>query len=193
MLYSILKFILTPFVRVLYRVRVEGYENLPKNESYILCANHASAIDPLLVGSAFPKRIYCMAKAELFERKMVGWFLKNIGAFPVKRGEADIGSIKTSLKLLKNGKIMGIFPEGTRSKDDKVKAEPGLAMLAIKAKVPIVPMAIVSDYKMFHKSKVIIGEKILLKEYFDTKLQSDEYTSISNDIMRKIKSIVKGD
>jgi 1-acyl-sn-glycerol-3-phosphate acyltransferase len=177
----------------LYRIKVFGLENVPDKGAYIICANHRNAIDPILIGSIYPHKVYCMAKAELFDNKFLAWFFGKIGTFPVKRGEPDMKSIKTSLKILSEGKILGLFPEGTRNKSDDIKAEPGIAMFAIKSKVPIVPVAIISDYKMFKKTKIVIGAPIDLAKYYDTKLQNEDYYSISYDIMIKINQIIKGE
>lgn len=193
MLYRIAKGILKPIYNMLYNVRVEGRENLPKQGPLVICANHVSAIDPILLGINMPyKQIYSMAKAELFNNKLIGWLMHQLGVFPVKRGEADIKSIKTSLKLLKDNQIMGIFPEGTRNRTGVVKAEPGVAMIAVKAKAKVLPVAIISDYKLFNRSIVKIGEPINLEQYYDQKLQNEDYHNISLEIMNKINQMFKG-
>lgn len=192
MLYRICRGILKPIFFLFYNIKVEGKENLPKEGPLIVCANHTSAIDPVILAVSVPYRIYSMAKAELFNNKLFGWYLRSIGVFPVKRGEADIKSIKTSLKLLKENKIMGIFPEGTRNKTGDLKAEPGVAMLAIRAQAPVLPIAIISNYKFFKRTTVIIGKPIHLEEHYEKKLQSEDYSNISLDIMRYIKQISKG-
>lgn len=193
MLYRILRLILMPIFKILYNVKVEGKENLPIGGPLIICANHTSAIDPIILAITLPyKRLYSMAKAELFKIKILAWFFTTIGVFPVKRGEADIRSIKTSLKILKEGKIMGIFPEGTRNKSGEVKAEPGVAMIAIKAQTPILPIAIISNYKLFNRTTVKIGKPIVLEQYYDQKLQVDDYQNISLEIMKYIMQISKG-
>jgi 1-acyl-sn-glycerol-3-phosphate acyltransferase len=127
-----------------------------------------------------------MAKAELFRNKLLGILLSALGAFPIKRGEADIKGIKTSLKLLNSGKILSLFPEGTRNKTDELLAEPGIAMLAIRGKVPVLPIVIISSYKFFKKTSIIIGKPIDLSEYYGKKLNSEDYTQISIGIMSKI-------
>lgn len=193
MLYKIAKGILRPIFRLLYNVQLEGAENLPKQGPLIICANHTSAIDPIILGISMPyRKIYSMAKAELFKNKLFGYLLGKLGVFPVKRGEADIRSIKTSLKVLKEGQIMGIFPEGTRNRTGEVKAEPGVAMIAVKARAKVLPVAIISNYKLFKKTKVKIGKAIELDEYFDQKLQNEDYHNISLDIMRKINQMSRG-
>lgn len=192
MLYRIIKGILKPIFYVFYNIKVEGTENLPLTGPLVICANHTSAIDPIILAVSLPYQIYSMAKVELFKNKLFGWFLKNVGVFPVKRGEADIKSIKTSLKLLKENKIMGIFPEGTRNKTGEIKAEPGVAMIAIRAEAPVLPIAIVSEYKPFKKTVVKIGKTVPMDQYREQKLQNEDYQNISMDIMKYINEISRG-
>ncbi|HCJ57382.1 MAG TPA: 1-acyl-sn-glycerol-3-phosphate acyltransferase [Clostridiaceae bacterium] len=187
--YQIIKLLLKPLFNIFYVVRVEGLDNLPEENGYIVCGNHARVIDPILLGVNMPKKIYFMAKNELFKNKLVAFVLKGLGAFPVKRGEADLKSIKTSLKLLQTQQNIGIFPEGTRNTTGELKAEPGIAMLAIKSKRPIVPVAIKTDYKIFHRTDIVIGKAINLSEHFDTKLKNEDYKDISLEIMKKIKKL----
>lgn len=193
MLYRIARGILRPIFRLLYNVQVEGAENLPKTGPLIICANHTSAIDPIILAISMPyKKIYSMAKAELFKNKLFAYLLDKIYVFPVKRGEADLKSIKTSLKVLKDGQIMGIFPEGTRNRSGEVKAEPGVAMIAVKAHSQVLPVAIVSNYKLFNRTWVKIGKPIALEQYYDQKLQNEDYHNISIEIMQKINQMSKG-
>lgn len=192
MLYRICRGILKPIFFIFYNIKVEGKENLPANGPLIICANHTSAIDPIILAVSLPYTMNSMAKAELFKSKLLGYFLSKIGVFPVKRGEADIKSIKTSLKLLKENKIMGMFPEGTRNKTGEVKAEPGIAMIAVRAEAPVLPIAIISNYKLFNKTTVKIGKPMQLDQYYDQKLQSEDYQNISLEIMKYINQISKG-
>ncbi|HYF82893.1 MAG TPA: lysophospholipid acyltransferase family protein [Clostridia bacterium] len=189
MLYSFARVLLVPIFLFFYNYRVIGRDNVPKDGGYIVCANHVSAIDPILVGVSLRRRMYFMAKSELFKNVFLGTLLNWISVFPVKRGEADIGSIKTSLKLLKSGKILGLFPEGTRNKTGGVVAEPGIAMLAVKSQVPVLPVAIISSYKFFKRTKVIIGKPIELTEYHGKKLLNEDYLKISLDIMNIINDL----
>lgn len=189
MFYQIIKLLLKPLFNIFFAVRVEGIDNLPKESGYIVCGNHARAIDPILIGVNMPKKIHFMAKNELFKNKLISFVLKGLGAFPIKRGEADLKSIKTSLRLLQNQQNIGIFPEGTRNISGELKAEPGIAMLAIKSKRPIVPVAIKTNYKLFHKTAIVVGEAVNLDGYFDTKLKNEDYMEISLEIMRKIKKL----
>ncbi len=186
MLYQFAKLLLKPYFSLFYRIKVEGMENIPESGAYIVCANHYSAVDPFMIGVMLPHRIAFMAKAELFKNRILRFLLTNVGAFPIKRGEADIRSIKTSLKILSEGKVLSLFPEGTRNRSDEVRAEPGIAMLSIKAKVPVLPVAVISDYRFLHQSVIKIGKPINLTPYYEQRLHNEDYTRVSVDIMKNI-------
>lgn len=115
-MYRFLKIILYVVFKLLYRVEIVGIENIPKENNLIVAGNHKSNLDPVFVSVFFKRHIYWMAKKELFNNKLFGAFLKKLGAFPVAREEVDIKAIKTSLRHIKNGQVLGIFPEGTRVK-----------------------------------------------------------------------------
>lgn len=193
MLYRIVRGILKPIFYLYYNIKVEGRENLPSKGPLIICANHYSTIDPVILAVTLPYIINSMAKAELFKYKLLGLFFKNIKVFPVKRGEADIKSIKNSLKILRENGVLGMFPEGTRNKTGELKAEPGIAMLAIKGRAQVLPIAIISDYKVFNKTIVKIGKPVLLDRFYEQKLQNEDYHNISMDIMIYINQLSKDD
>lgn len=193
MLYRIVRGILKPIFYLYYNIKVEGRENLPTRGPLVICANHFSTIDPVILAVTLPFIINSMAKAELFKSKLLGLFFTNIKVFPVKRGEPDIKSIKTSLKILRENKVLGMFPEGTRNKTGELKAEPGIAMIAIKGRAPVLPIAIVSNYKIFNKTIVKIGKPVILDKYYEQKLQSEDYHNISMDIMKYISQLSKDD
>ena len=193
MIYRIIRGILKPIYYLYYNIKVEGRENLPAKGPLIICANHYSTIDPVILAVTLPYLINSMAKAELFKHKFLALFFRSIKVFPVKRGEADIRSIKTSLKVLKENKVLGMFPEGTRNKTGELKAEPGIAMIAIKGRAAVLPIAIVGNYKLFNRTTVKIGKPMLLDKYYEQKLQNEDYHNISMDIMKYINQLSKDD
>lgn len=136
-----------PLVRAvattLVPVRVEGREHLPATGPYILCANHISWYDPPAIEFALAVPIRYMAKRELFAVPLIGFILRAIGNFPVRRGESDRRALETALRVLQAGQPLGYFPEGTRSKDGCLRrAKPGIAFLARRSGAPLVPIAI---------------------------------------------------
>jgi 1-acyl-sn-glycerol-3-phosphate acyltransferase len=140
-----MRVLLIAVMRNFFRLKCYGQENLPAVGGGIIASNHISYWDPPVVGSALPshRKIHFMAKAELFEIPIFGWIVARMETFPIRRGFADRNAIKQALALLAKGELLGIFPEGTRSKTGKLgKILPGLPLLAIKAGVPIIPAAL---------------------------------------------------
>jgi len=186
-LYSIGKFIFTFYFRLCNRVSVQGKDNIPETGGLIICPNHIHWLDPMLVAVCIKREINYMSKAELFKNKLLAAILKGLNAFPVKRGTPDISAIKTSFKLIKDGKVLGIFPEGTRSKDGKLKtAEPGVALISIKTNAPIVPIRISGSYKLFGKLGIIIGKPLSFEGYNNKKAAMGEINELSQSIMLEI-------
>ena len=188
----IVKFILCTFVRV----KVSGLENIPEKGGFIMAANHNSALDVIYVEYKLKRRVRWMAKAELFKNKLVGWFLKKLGAFPVKRGAVDINAAKTVFELLKDGEILGIFPQGTRSKDpaNPVKARHGVAKFAVEAGVPVVPVALYGKFRIFGKAYVKYGKPFMIEKKADgTPYTKAEYTEISQKLVDDIYAMMTED
>ena len=191
-MYGLLRVFLTFLFSVAFRWQTIGTENIPAG-GVIIAANHISLWDPPVVGTAITGRqIHFMAKEELFTNKLFAWIIgKQLGAFPVKRGAPDRTAIRTALTLLESGNILGIFPEGTRSKNGKLGApEAGLALLAVKAGVPVVPTAIIGTNKIFKngclfpKFKIIFGKPLL----FDR--SSESMDAMSARVMTEISQLL---
>ena len=142
--YRVLKAIVRPLCFVLFPYRFEHRENIPSSGPFVICSNHISYIDPVYLALAVDGRqVFYMAKGELFRFRPFGWLLRRLGAFPVERGKGDGEAMNVGYEHLKNGQIMGIFPEGTRSKNGKLgRAKSGVAVIAARAGVPVVPAAI---------------------------------------------------
>lgn len=189
--YKVVKSSVKILLSLIYRVEIEGKEYIPTEGKGIVCSNHFSLLDPVLIGTFLPRKINYMAKEELFSNKIFATILTKLGVFPVKRGGADISAIKTALKVLKDDEVLGIFPEGTRSKAGEVlEAKPGLAMIAIRSQSPIVPAAIIGNYKPFSKVKIKIGKPINLSSYYDKKPTTEEYQQLSQEVLDTIRKLM---
>ncbi len=195
MLYSFLKKI----VSVLFwigRVKVEGKENFPSEGAVIVAGNHLGFWDPVVVAAFIDRPIHFMAKEELFEHALLAKFLCKLNAFPVKRGSPDRTALKTALNILAENKVLGMFPEGTRSKTGELsKPQHGIAMLVLKSRAPIVPVMFIGTQKIFpwgwfSPVVVKIGKPISYEKYYDAKLSTSLLEEISRDIMDKI-SVLK--
>ncbi|MGI5888317.1 MAG: lysophospholipid acyltransferase family protein [Oscillospiraceae bacterium] len=157
-----------PLVRFIFRIKTVGAENIPKEGRVILACNHLSAWDPVYIGATQKRTFRTMAKAELFDNKIVAFFISRMGAFPVHRGASDIKSISTAMRILKKDEdMLLIFPEGTRSKDRKLgELHTGVAAIAYKTKTPVVPVYISEKGKpkMFRKSLITYGKPVPAEE-----------------------------
>ena len=154
MFYKIFKILCRMWFGLIFRTRVIGAENIPASGAFILAANHVSNWDPPFLGTFIDREICYMGKEELFKNPVMAWICRSLHVFPVKRGAADKTAVKTAVKILKDGKCFGIFPEGTRSKTGKIgKAEAGISLIAAMTKAPIIPAAIVDTEKIFSRAE----------------------------------------
>ncbi len=187
MFYSVIKVLANIVFRLLYRVRTYGVENVPTDGKFILCSNHANNLDPVFVSMVMPRKISWMAEKELFKYKFIAYLGYKLGAFPVDRSQSDISAIKNALKVLKADKVLGIFPEGTRVKLmnlDTVK--PGVALLSIRSRSPILPVHIESTYKLFSKINIYIGKPMDITNEDGIRLSTDDYIDKSKLVLKTI-------
>lgn len=193
-LYRVVVTIIRPFVRILYRLKVIGLENIPEKNGVIICPNHTSNADPVVLAVSLKRQIYFMAKAELFKNKILRKLFKMVGAFPVERGKRDSSAIDNAEKILKNGEQLGLFIEGTRSKtDDFLRPKTGCAMIAYKTSATIIPICITgtSEHKLkiFKKNVVSIGKPITMNQLNITEGTGKEFREASRFIMESIKKL----
>ena len=158
--------VLAQILRLLYRIEVKGLENLPRN-GVLLCPNHASDLDPVLIGICLPinYRLHFMAKEELFQNRLFGRILRALGAFPVNREGADIQAVKTAMKVIHEGENLLIFPEGTTIHDGvgyhdglPAHAHSGIAMIGVRSGATLVPVFADGKKRMLRKTTIIFGE-----------------------------------
>ncbi|HHU81796.1 MAG TPA: 1-acyl-sn-glycerol-3-phosphate acyltransferase [Firmicutes bacterium] len=167
LLYRFAKMLLAILLKIFYRIEVKGGEYLPPKGPVICVANHASLVDPIVMGCSLKRSVNFLAKEELFRIPVLNWILKTLGVIPVKRGAGDRGALKSALKVLEDKKVLGLFPEGTRYRDNTLHPlRPGAAMLALQTGACILPMLISGTYRMrflsFPKIKVAIGPPFTL-------------------------------
>lgn len=189
---SFYKFVLslfTVFSKVFYKYEVIGAENVPDEGNIIVAANHKSNLDPIFVASAIKNRtVATIGKKELFENKILATILNKLNVIPIDRDNPGISTIKTILKKLKEGYAIGIFPEGTRVKGNGFgEAKAGLSLFAIKGKANVIPVSIISNYKLFNKVTIYIDKPISFEEYYKQKLSTEDYERLSSDVLEVIK------
>lgn len=181
---------------VFCRLKIIGIENVPKKGALILASNHISAVDPPFLGSAVNRQLFYMAKKELFGNFILGPLIKRVNALPVNRGIFDRNALQTSMKILKNGDGLIMFPEGTRSKTGNLgKGKPGIGLLARSAIVPIVP-AYIHNSKIFHKILftgkrliIVFGEPIGVERIKSVKDEKNGYREIAAEVMERIRKL----
>lgn len=181
-MYRFLRNLLKPFVMFFYQLKIEGKEHIPTNGAAILAPNHRSNWDPVWVAFVTTREISFLSKEELFQHKILGFLLKKCHVIPVKRNTGDMSAIRTCIKSLKKGELLGIFPEGTRVRDGK-ESEPkeGVALLASKAGAPIVPISISADYRMFGKNRVVIHPPVVVQDAWTYEESMERVMKIVNE------------
>ena len=179
-------------LRLLFRVEVKGRENLPKHGA-LLCPNHASDIDPVLIGLCLPidYHLHFMAKNELFQNRLLGWFLRALGAFPVNREATDIQAVKTALKVIREGENLLIFPEGTTIHGGigfhdglPAHAHSGIAMIGVRSGAVLIPVFVGGEKKLFRKTTIIFG-KPYVPQIVGRRGTSEELQKIADDVLRE--------
>ena len=165
-LYVIAYYLIGVYLRIVHPVTVEGMENLPRHKA-LLCPNHASNWDPLIIATRLPVnyRLHAMAKKELFENPVLGWILRRLGVFPVNREGTDIKAVKTAMQILKDGDNLLIFPEGTVIRNGigyidglPAHAKSGAAMIGTRTGAVLVPVFVDGPKKPFHRTRLIFGK-----------------------------------
>ncbi len=177
--------------KIIYPCKIYGKENLKKGKA-VLTMNHTSNLDAVnIVLGTFEKK-YFLAKKELFKNKLFGAFIKAMGGIKIDRQSADVGAIKNALKVLKNNKKLIIFPEGTRNKSDNVElgeVKSGAAMLAIKAKAPIIPVWVYNRPHAFRMTKILIGKPYELDEFYGAKITEEVLDKASEIVSQKLNQL----
>lgn len=186
-MYQFAKSLVWNVLNPIYRFDVKGLDNFPTSGGILICANHIDALDPPVVGITAPRPVHFMAKEELFQAPILKPLLPKLNAFPVKRGLSDREALRRALAILKNGDVMGIFPEGTRSKNGELgKGFSGAGFFALKGDADVIPCAIIGPYKPFKRLKVVYGEPIMMQSYRDQKVSADDVTKVIMDRIQKL-------
>lgn len=185
MFYTVIMAIAWFVLKLVFKIEITGLENVPENSGFILASNHRSLPDPVFIAAKFKHRVCFMAKSEIF------WWpfsviLRGIGAFPVKRGQGDHGAIDTANNIIKSGKVLGIFPEGTRSKSgEPLRPKSGVAIIAKETSADILPVGIYFDGKLRFRSKITVRYGKLIK-FEELELGNDTQTGAVKKASRLI-------
>ncbi len=192
-LYHALRWVTTLIVAVAIHLRVFGLRNVPARGAFILASNHLAWTDIPLIAVRLHRKVVYMAKEEYFSGRML-WVVRFLGAFPVKRGEGDRQALRAGEEQLKKGNMLGMFPEGTRSRTRTMaKGHAGLGMIALRTGVPVVPVAIWGSEKMFKEFRppvtICYGNPIVFKPRGE-KITREDIDEATDRVMRSIASML---
>lgn len=183
-----------------FRGEVVGQENFPRQGPFLIAANHASHLDPPIVASQIAKQMRFFARKSLWNNRLVGWWLANVGTIPVERDSGDIGAIKRVFQALEEDRAVVLFPEGTRSPDGNLqKPKAGVGFMACKTGVPVVPCRVFDSFEAFGKGQrvpnfgapvtIVFGPPILAADYDDPALGKARYEAAAQRIMDRIAAL----
>jgi 1-acyl-sn-glycerol-3-phosphate acyltransferase len=204
--YWIVKLILTPILRGLFRPWVEGLENIPGDGPAILASNHLSFSDSIFLPLVVPRRITFLAKSDYFtgrsvKGRMIAFFFKGVGQVPVDRsgGRASEAALRTALRILGSGDLLGIYPEGTRSPDGRLyRGKTGVARMALEGGVPVIPVAMINTFELQPPGKVIprlirpgvrIGRPLDFSRYQGLSADRFVLRSVTDEIMYELMEL----
>jgi len=189
--YYVAIFLVKIWYAIMFKVEVIGKENIPQEGNAVICSNHYSNYDPISAALYLDRLPHFIGKKELFKNKLFIWVLKNLGVFPIDRNVSmDMKAVKTALKILKEGEILGIFAEGRRVKEgEDVAAKAGVALFAMKGNAPVIPCAISGSYKFRSKLTIRYGEPLTLDEFRSQKLTTELMGQITEKIMGRVEEL----
>ena len=197
--YRSAQFLSYAYYRSFHGFAVEGLENIPKDGAFLLASNHLSFLDPPALGCRMPRNLHYFARDSLFKGPL-GMLIRALNSIPVNRSQLDLATLRTVLKVLKDGHPLLVFPEGTRSEDGSLgEGKKGVGMLVAKSQVPVLPARIFGSYEILGKGKSLprIGRKLRVR--YGTLLNFEEldpggmggerYDEISQSVMTAISRI----
>jgi len=186
---------------VFFRIEIRGRQNMPQSGACILAANHASFLDPPIVGTSHSREMYYFARSTLMDTPFTRILFKLLNCIPVNRESLTLSTLKAALAVLKAGHPLLLFPEGTRSPTGELQeGKMGLGLIAHKARVPIVPFYIHGSYDIlpkgskwprFNKLRVNIGKVMNFDHYYCQEGDDDVYQKISDEVMARIAALKK--
>lgn len=199
-LYGLCHYIIAVLYDICFRGEVTGLEHLPRDGAFLIAANHASHLDPPLIGSQVPRQMCFFARKTLWNGRFASWWLDTIGTIPVDRdGGSDVSAIKRVLRALAAGRVLILFPEGTRSPDGLLQtAKPGVGMIVCRTRVPVVPARIFGSFEAFGRSgplrlntpvSIVFGPPLAPADYDDPSAGRNRYQAASDRIMAQIATL----
>lgn len=185
---TIVSFVIYTYCKIVYRIKIIGKENVPKEGALLFCGNHRTYLDPPLITVTAGRKMSFMAKEELKKQLLMRFLCFTYDGIWVKRDSKDIGSLKIAMKILKDGGCIGIFPEGTRNGMEKNdgKLKNGAAYMALKTGAQIVPIGIQGTAKPFSKNTIIYGKPLDFSKYAKQKIDKEVEDRVSEELKEQI-------
>jgi 1-acyl-sn-glycerol-3-phosphate acyltransferase len=178
--------------RIFYRFSYAGIENVPPEGAFILAANHTSIVDIIAIHTKLKRWLHWVAKKELFDAPVVGFVMPRMGAIPVDRDRVDLTAARGIFSILQEGRPVAMFPQGTRLKQEDINRVPpksGIAHFAVKTNALILPVAIEGRFRLFRKTKIIIGEPFRLDADIRKKYNQQELLEMTVEVMSRIYAL----
>ncbi|MDQ1509949.1 MAG: 1-acyl-sn-glycerol-3-phosphate acyltransferase [Actinomycetota bacterium] len=199
MLYWVVKGVLTPIIRVCFRVKIEGRENLPARGPVILASNHRSFLDSIFLPAVLRRRVTFVAKAEYFDDPKSAWFFRGVGQIPIRRegGSAGERALASATEVLQHGGVFGIYPEGTRTRDGFLhRGHTGVARLSLRTGTAIVPVGLIGTDevqpvgsrmpRLFRRVTIRFGEALVPERYGDYEQEHLALRELTDEVMYEI-------
>ncbi|MBQ7124957.1 MAG: 1-acyl-sn-glycerol-3-phosphate acyltransferase [Clostridia bacterium] len=196
--YSGAKKLLAGLIRFIFNVKIIGAENEPPVGSYLICANHISEADPVIIGASIMHNPKYMAKKELMSVPILKQLVTALGAYPIDRKGNDVGAIKKTIEMLKNGESIIMFPQGTRYRGvnpSETSIKHGCALIALRSETPILPIYIkTKNYKirLFKRTEIIIGKPIPFSDIKDAIGENNDFKAGADLVFSKILELNSG-
>jgi 1-acyl-sn-glycerol-3-phosphate acyltransferase len=197
--YSITKWVLWPIVWLFFRPKGIGSDSIPEGGAALLACNHVSYLDPLLLGIVTPKRVFFIAREDLFRHWLLGFVLRLSRTIPLDRNGFDHKAIRIAIRYLNQGRVLCLFPEGTRSSDGRVRGgQVGIGFLSVKTNTPVIPAYIHGTHKALPRGqrrirpypiRVIYGKPIHPAEISEEISDRERYRRITEGTMRTLKEL----
>ena len=191
-MYRFLVSIISVLVKLIYRVKINGIENLKDDQPFIISANHIHIFDPVILATLTKRQIFFLSKKKKKKKKLFAKFFGKLGVIPIDRDNTDIKAIKSCFRVIRAGNILGIFPEGTRVKTvDINNMKKGVALIALKNKVNILPIHIEGTYRIFSKITVDIYPMIEINN-FENMEDSEAIDKLTEELFNQIYQVKYG-